>query len=540
MPLAMPRPMKRSDASTHQFVQRIPADIKHKVRGSTVAVRVGEETVMVHVSEKAQDIRVSLRTRDPHEARERQAMAVASLEKAWRAVREGPRALTHREIVALSGLLYQDLTALAHEEPGPADLWHHVANLKRRALEDGKLEEWLGGTVDGLLLRQGLYVDPGSRSRLLEASAKALIDAAAHLARNAGGDYRSDPVADRFPEWKGAAPTPQAKPSKASAISAIDLLMKLAAERAYAPKTVSEWTRSVSSLTDHAGTTEAAAITPEHIITWTDALVARGLSAKTINETYIAAVKALFRWAKAKRLVVNNPALEVPKVERRDEDEGKRGFTLAEANAILQAAMRETSAVRRWVPWLLAHTGARAGEIMQLRKQDVLQEPESGLWYIDISPRAGRLKNKPSARVVPLHPQLVALGFPAWALGQKADRLFYEERPGEAEDGRRSTKSIAINRLGDWVREIGLPGVLSGEVSPNHGWRHRMVTELTNYEVTETVRKRITGHQLAGQDNRYVGKIILERLHSALSRLSPYEAAGDAAVQPPLTKPRRT
>jgi hypothetical protein len=68
MPLAMPRPMKRSGSTHHQFVQRIPADVKSKVRGMRLSIPVGDVVVPVTVSEKAQDIRVSLRTRDPQEA----------------------------------------------------------------------------------------------------------------------------------------------------------------------------------------------------------------------------------------------------------------------------------------------------------------------------------------------------------------------------------------------------------------------------------------------------------------------------------------
>lgn len=527
MPLAMPRPMKRQGTTSHQLIQRIPSDLVATARGRTLALPIGPDTVRVTLSEKAIDIRVSLRTGDPNEARGRHAAVVAYLEKAWTAMRSRPATLTHRETVALSGILYRDLVAHLEDEPGEPAFWAEVVRAHQRASESGGLERWLGATVDDLLLRQGLNIDAASRGRLLEAAAKALVDAAGRLGANAEGDYRPDPVVNRFPDWTGAVVTAKPKPpSLKDGTSLLSLFNKLAAERAYAPKTVSEWTRVVNSLTEHTGIVDAASITPDHLIAWTDALVEKGLSAKTINETNLAAVKAIFRWAKAKRLIATNPALETPKVERRDEDGGKRGFTLAEAQVVLQASLKEKQALRRWVPWLLAHTGARAGEIVQLRRQDVKQDPETGIWFIDIAPTAGRLKNRASARVVPIHPQLLAMGFTDWVKAQKTDRLFYEERDGEAEDGRRSRKSVTTNRLGDWVRKLEIPGVLTGEVSPNHGWRHRVVTELTNHDVTETVRKRITGHTLEGQDNRYVGRIVLERLREAIERLPSYAIGG--------------
>ncbi|WP_193227801.1 site-specific integrase [Aureimonas psammosilenae] len=518
--------MKRSASTFHQFIQRIPADVIGIARGRTLNLPVGQETIRVALSAKALDVRCSLRTRDPGEAKARQAAVTAYLERAWRAMRAKPVVLSQKEITALAGLLYQDLTAKMEDEPGEVGIWQAVIDRFQHEREAGTLETWFGSTVDELLLSEGLNVAGESRTRLLEAGASALVDAAGRLGRNAEGDYAPDPKANRFPQWapKKAATAPKPVPSgKGSTVQS--LLTKLAAERAYAPKTVSEWTRSISSLTDHASTVVPSEITPDHIIAWTDALVEKGLSAKTINETYLAAVKALFRWAKAKRQIAYNPALDVPKVARRDEGGDKRGFTLAEAQTILTAATSETTPLRRWVPWLLAHTGARAGEVVQLRRQDVRQDPETGIWLIDISPSAGRLKNKASARVVPLHRQLVDMGFPTWVAGQKRERLFYEERPGEAEDGKRSRKSVAINRLGDWVRALELTGVLSGEVSPNHGWRHRISVELTNHEVIETVRRRITGHTLDGQDNRYVGKLALERMREAVDRLPAYDVS---------------
>lgn len=523
MPLAMARPMKRPGTRNEQFVQRLPADVMDKVRGMRLVVPLGSETVNITISQTLPDIRFSLRTADPVEAKARHNAASAHLAGVWQSVRQGPTPLTHREITALSGLIYSDMTGLADDEPGESSTWDTFLHMHNHAKEAGHLERWLGVWVDKVLTRERLTVDETSRKRLLDATYDSIEQAWKVNRRKAERDYRPDPDAVRFPEWVAKNAAPVAAKSASTGMTLIDLLTKQAAERAYSPKTVSEWTRSLKSLAESAGTSIASEITPDHMIAWTDALVAKGLSAKTINETYLAAAKAVFRWAKSKRFIPINPALEAPKVSRRgDDEEGKRGFTVAEARVVLTASMKETTPARRWATWLLAHTGARAGEIMQLRRQDVKQEPESGIWYLDISPAAGRLKNKPSARVVPVHSQLIDLGFLEWVTAQPNNRLFYEEREGEALDGKRSRKSVAVNRLGDWVRGLGLPGVLSGEVSPNHGWRHRFITEMSNREITETVRKRITGHALEGQDNRYVGQIVMERLQSAVERMPSY------------------
>jgi len=71
--------------------------------------------------------------------------------------------------------------------------------------------------------------------------------------------------------------------------------------------------------------------------------------------------------------------------------------------------MPQTAAATRWVPWLCAYTGARVGEIVQLRKQDL--RSVGGVWVLRITPGAGTVKNK-EAREVVLHPHLVEQGFP--------------------------------------------------------------------------------------------------------------------------------
>lgn len=179
MPLQMPRPMKRPGSTFHQLVQRIPADIAGRAVGMRLAIPVGDETADILITPGRKDIRTSLRTRDPREARERQAVAVAYLEAVWRSVREGPRRLTHKEAVALAGEAYRTLIERVEEDPGPATGWaiREAQNLQadfgkfglgRAGLKIGvgeaerrrvSLEELLGPVADGFLSRRGLIID---------------------------------------------------------------------------------------------------------------------------------------------------------------------------------------------------------------------------------------------------------------------------------------------------------------------------------------------------------------------------------------------
>ena len=138
-----------------------------------------------------------------------------------------------------------------------------------------------------------------------------------------------------------------------------------------------------------------------------------------MKDSDLAGLKTLFGWAVSNRKLPSNPVTGITiKLGKQPKLRGK-GFTDAEAKAILSAALHHqrggesagTFAAKRWVPWLAAYTGARVGELAQLRKQDVAREGDH--WTIRLTPEAGTIKTN-EARTVVLHPHLTELGFPAF------------------------------------------------------------------------------------------------------------------------------
>src|SRR2546423_1434673 len=102
------RPVRRKGSRVPYFVQRIPADVKAHVGSLRLTIPLGETSQHVTLRAGANDIRLSLRTSDPSEAKVRHAVVAAHLEKVWRALREKtPVSLTHRQATALAGELYR-------------------------------------------------------------------------------------------------------------------------------------------------------------------------------------------------------------------------------------------------------------------------------------------------------------------------------------------------------------------------------------------------------------------------------------------------
>jgi hypothetical protein len=201
------RPVKRSGSRNRYFVRRIPADVRSRAEGLSLSVPVGDHVQKVHISPKAQSIRVSLRTDDPIEVKLRQAKVDAYLENVWRALRETtPVSLSHRNATALAGELYhawangeeREKTIAIEHIPGVGwqrvaraevdpDEWLGVLNRLNNVDDDpvrpGPLEDtddltrWeksFGRIVDRLLLAKGISrVDEPTRAILLSAFAQA-------------------------------------------------------------------------------------------------------------------------------------------------------------------------------------------------------------------------------------------------------------------------------------------------------------------------------------------------------------------------------
>lgn len=237
-------PVKRRDSSVPQFVQRIPSDVLPLIVGRTLTVPLGADTARIRITPQMRTVRLSLRTRDPAEAKVRHGQVAAAFETHWIALRKAtPASLTHKQATALAGDLYRawadsgaDRTiAVLHTPHGwvrdraaPEEeraAFDAAAGHLQAAIESGEpgdLEPTLGPLVDRLLLGKGIAsVDEDARPVLLDAFARALHDAFEARKRNAEGDYSPDPKAERFPTWdspeaKATAQKPAPSPAGAS------------------------------------------------------------------------------------------------------------------------------------------------------------------------------------------------------------------------------------------------------------------------------------------------------------------------------------
>lgn len=512
--------MRRSGSRNLLFVQRIPTDVRDKAIGNPLAIPLGDGFVLVTPSAASQAIRFSLRTSDPAEIKTRQAVAAAYLETIWQALRDDvPVHLTHKQATALAGDLYRvwvdtearaRSTAMVHT-PGVGwapdtesqseqeTYWAAVVAMWERVGEDdepAKLEVYLGPLVDRLLLTKGIRkVDSESRSFLLTAFWMALRDAFKNRQRNAGGNYSPDPQANRFPAWQS--PTEKEKPARNASKNSLTALVedwwqeaKVAGRK---QSTYESYSNSMAKLVAFLKHDTASRVTPEDVVRFKDHRLQSGASAKTVKDNDLAGLKTVFGWAVMNRRMAANPAEKLTIKVGKSRKLRSKGFYDDEARAILSHARSyvpgkeapKLAAAKRWVPWLCAFTGARVGEMLQLRKQDVRRE--GAHWVVRVTPEAGPVKTD-EARDVVLHQQIIEAGFPKFYEASKPGYLFISPKAGEL--GVRRALKTARNKVNAFVREV----VKDPNVDPSHGWRHRFKTIGIEQEVAMRVLDALQGH----------------------------------------------
>lgn len=171
------------------------------------------------------------------------------------------------------------------------------------------------------------------------------------------------------------------------------------------------------------------------------------------------------------------------------------------------------------MPWLCAYTGARPGEITQLRGQDVIEQ--DGVHAILITPEAGTLKGG-AARVVPIHQHVLAQGFLKFTERHGRGPLFYKQGTSTgAEDPIKKKKPRAAQarqRLADWVRGLGVD---DPNISPNHAWRHTFKQIGDRAGISERMSDYITGHAHKSVGAGY-GAPTLEDMAAALKKFPRY------------------
>ena len=267
---------------------------------------------------------------------------------------------------------------------------------------------------------------------------------------------------------------------------------------------------------------------------------AHRIQPKTANLVF-ETCKAFFRWAHADEgLIAANPAENV-KVEVAKQAKAKktrRPFTAEELKAVFSAPLFTgcKSVHRRselgpsiikddyyWLPIVGFYTGARLGELVQLHCDDLdLTGPIPFITITDEnggaigSHTAKHVKSHAGIRRVPMHPDLITLGFDKFVLErakhkQASKRLF--RRVAFGADGQAST--VFSKWFGRFLDKAGLgdPALVF------HSLRHNAEDAFRNGLQPQYVIDRIIGHTDGSTSAGYGEGVSLETMAGAVSSM---------------------
>jgi integrase len=256
------------------------------------------------------------------------------------------------------------------------------------------------------LSEHGISLSPDATALFVDAVSDSLLQAFTRLEALARGDYSRDEHHAVFPAYEEVAASTPRLPVRAL----FDAWIKAVQP---ASSTVDRWSAVFNAADQHFS--DAVEISFLEARDWMKGLVNPQRSAHTVATVWRTALKTVFAWGIGEKLVKENPFAEVRiSVPRKNVERETKAFTPDEVKIILQAALlcNDTKSWHektcRWVPWICAYTGARAGEITQLRAIDVYQR--GNIHFARLTPSAGKIKTR-KARTVPLHEDLIEQGF---------------------------------------------------------------------------------------------------------------------------------
>lgn len=186
-----------------------------------------------------------------------------------------------------------------------------------------------------------------------------------------------------------------------------------------------------------------------------------------------------------------------------------------------------------WVPIVALFTGCRASEIGGLKVDEVKFGKREPHPHFDITPNEFRNIKMDKQRFVPIHPQLVEMGFLRYlqkVKGEGSGRVFPDWKPKNERSGQidKSDAGWANGRVIKAFNEELLPAVLGLKRGGKrqsvtfHSFRgaYKNMLQLASHGIPSRVVNEVCGHSLDGMDKHYIGSVALSETYSLIAKTS--------------------
>ncbi|UPK23868.1 site-specific integrase [Bradyrhizobium sp. 195] len=525
-------------------MEDVPHPRLHK-RKNTYYLRASYPADLLHLF-KGKERWKSLATSDYREAVRRVRAASSAFDAEMdrlRATDVGPPAnLSQQEIVRLCGKAYEFAIRQWGARPGGPVIYEKFIDKMVRTESPTELEAEIGPHLAELLSRSSTVgkIDEDTRARFLPALRDTIRDAATTLLRRANNDYGSDDLVQRFGE---------ALKKPAGGVSLRQLMDDYLADPSVTrgEKTLLSYRIVFDAIEELMGPDKlvrdvnradckrvrsllqtipknARKVYPGKSLQEAARLAKIDgkplMSVGTIN-SYLINLSSLFNWAVKEEHADRNPAADLQLADPVKDKNKRKPVPLGDLPKLFQMplytgcvddengyAKRGPNHPRRgrfWVPLLALFHGLRQGEACQLHKTDVrrvgnvwcLMLSEGDPAEMEVEDRK-RIKTEAGERFVPLHAELIAMGFLDFVRSCNGVRLFPElERDSY---GYFSTMSKWFGRF------LAKAGVKQPRVT-FHSLRHNYRDALSRARLSRDVIRALGGWASDGVDDDYGGDL---------------------------------
>lgn len=241
------------------------------------------------------------------------------------------------------------------------------------------------------------------------------------------------------------------------------------------------------------------------------------LSPKSVNDAYLMHISSMFNWARKEQWVAANPFEGLSVHDPVDDVDRRDPFRPSQLQKLFSGGPWErpwnserSGAGDFWVPLLCLFHGLRLGEAAGLRVEDV--EEVGGIPCIHLRAYDNRsLKTKEARGTLPLHPELLRLGFLRHVNTRKAagEELVFE-------DGTANNRGQVGTSIGKRFSRLVKRQQFEGRKLGMHSFRHNFEDRLREAELPDRTALALARRKEAGARGGYGDGLSLKAKATAI------------------------
>ena len=254
------------------------------------------------------------------------------------------------------------------------------------------------------------------------------------------------------------------------------------------------------------------------------------LSISSQND-YLTKLTSIFAWAVDTDRMDRNPAKRLSIADKTPNKQKRSSFTINQLNSVFssplytgsindergfnQVGNSVTKRSRYWLPLLGLFTGARLNELAQLDVADIMEESSISLIDINDNSDDKRLKTINATRKVPVHPELIKMGFLNYVTQKRSEgavKLF-----PELDNKQTGAYSYIPSKLfANFLKQIG---VKTPKIN-YHSFRHTFRDAMRRAHLRSYTEDALCGWASGIVKDEYGSEEFLKELHEAVSQIS--------------------